>query len=215
MHVDELIMTGVFEGETTLVYSRVGVLLDGPEFWPAVLRLNGLAYESLRGGGTDARLDWINRDPRGFHPQPYEQLAAWYRSAGHDTLARKTQLAKQRAFRSTQGPAGRLWSHLLDVTVGYGYRPWRAALWFALLLTLGTTVFALDQPHSIRPPDERPHFNAFTYTLDLLIPISAFGQREAWDPADGTQWLAYTIIAAGWLLATALITGVTRVLRPN
>jgi hypothetical protein len=215
MQVDELILTGVVEGEVTLVYSRVGVLLDGPEFWPDQLRLNGLVYESLRGGGEDARLGWVSRDARGFHPQPYEQLAAWYRGAGHEILARKTLLAKMRARRPTQSRPGRLWSYVLDSTVGYGYRPWRAALWFALLLAVGTTVFALDQPHSVKPPEEQPHFNAFAYTLDLLVPISAFGQREAWDPADWTQWFAYAIIATGWLLATALIAGVTRVLRPN
>ncbi|HEY7483575.1 MAG TPA: hypothetical protein VH912_03860 [Streptosporangiaceae bacterium] len=216
MQVDELILTWVEAvGEVSLVYSRVGVLLDGPEHWPAELRLNGLVYQSLRGSGVDDRLGWVNRDPRGFHPQPYEQLAIWYRGGGHEILARRAQLAKLRARRSTQGLTARVWSRLLDITVGYGYRPTRAAMWFALLLAVGTIVFAVDHPHAIKPPDEQPQFNPFAYTLDLLVPISAFGQRDAWDPVGWTQWLAYVIIAAGWLLATALIAGVTRVLRPN
>jgi hypothetical protein len=216
MQVDELILTPAeIDGEVSLVYSRVGVLLDGPMHWPAKLRLNGLVYESLRGCGPADRLGWVNRDPRGFHAQPYEQLAAWYRGGGHEILARRAQLAKLRARRATQGLTARLWSRLLDLTVGYGYRPTRAALWFALLLAAGTAVFAIDHPHPIKPPDELPHFNPFAYTLDLLVPISAFGQRDAWDPTGWTQWLAYVIIGTGWLLATALIAGVTRVLRPN
>ena len=216
MQVNELILTlAEVTGEVTLVYSRIGVLLDHPQHWPAELRLNGLTYESLRGSAAADRLDWVNRDPRGFHAQPYEQLATWYRGGGHEILARRAQLAKLRARRATQGWTARMWSRLLDLTVGYGYRPSRAALWFALLLTIGTAVFAVEHPHSIKPPDERPHFNAFAYTLDLLIPISAFGQRDAWDPAGWTQWLAYALIGAGWLLASALIAGVTRVLRPN
>jgi hypothetical protein len=216
MQVDELILAlTAVTGEVTLVYSRVGVLLDGPRNWAAELRLNGLTYESLRGGAPADRLDWVNRDPRGFHAQPYEQLAAWYRGGGHEILARRAQLAKLRARRATQGWTARMWSRLLDVTVGYGYRPSRAALWFALLLAIGTAVFSAEHPHSIKQPDERPHFNAFAYTLDLLVPISAFGQRDAWDPAGWTQWLAYGLIGAGWLLASALIAGVTRVLRPN
>ena len=216
MQVDELILSlKEVAGEVTLVYSRLGVLLDNPHNWAAELRLNGLTYESLRGGDAAARLDWVNRDPRGYHAQPYEQLAAWYRGGGHEILARRAQLAKLRARRATQGWTARVWSHVLDLTVGYGYRPTRAAMWFALLLAIGTAVFAAEHPHSIKPPDERPHFNPFAYTLDLLVPISAFGQRDAWDPAGWTQWLAYTLIGAGWLLASALIAGVTRVLRPN
>jgi hypothetical protein len=70
-------------------------------------------------------------------------------------------------------------------------------------------------PHSIKQPGEKPHYNAFAYTLDLLVPVSMFGQRDAWDPAGWTQWLAYALIVTGWMLATALIAGVTRVLRPN
>jgi len=104
---------------------------------------------------------------------------------------------------------------MLDVTVGYGYRPWMAAFWFGLLVTVGTLTFSQIPPHSIKQPGEQPSFNALAYTLDLLLPLSAFGQRDAFDPTGWTQWLAYGIIAAGWILATALIAGVTRVLRPN
>jgi len=46
-----------------------------------------------------------------------------------------------------------------------------------------------------------------------LIPINAFGQRGAFNPLGWTQWLSYALIAAGWLLTTALFAGVTRVLR--
>ncbi|SDI57814.1 hypothetical protein SAMN05421505_1751, partial [Sinosporangium album] len=52
------------------------------------------------------------------------------------------------------------------------------------------------------------------YTLDLLVPVSVFEQRAAWDPAGWTRWLAWTLIASGWILATALIAGTARVLRP-
>ena len=104
---------------------------------------------------------------------------------------------------------------LLDWTVGYGYRPWIAAVWLAALLTLGTLVFGHLHPHSIRQPGERPGFHPFIYTLDLMLPIETFGQRSAWDPVGWTYWLAEGLTAAGWVLATALIAGVTRILRPG
>jgi hypothetical protein len=215
--VEELILIPrePVRGEVSLAYSRVGVLLDRPHCWPERLRVSGLTYESLRGGGYENRLEWISRDPQGFRLQPYEELAAWYRRTGHDDMARKTQLAKQRARRSTLGVPGRLWGYLLDLIVGYGYRPWIAAVWFGVLLAAGTAVFADEPPRALREPAEQPRFNPLIYTFDLLVPIGAFGQRAAWDPVGWTHWLAHGLIIAGWILATALLAGATRVLRPS
>ncbi|MFD0531646.1 hypothetical protein ACFQ1I_41815 [Kitasatospora arboriphila] len=46
--------------------------------------------------------------------------------------------------------------------------------------------------------------------MDLLIPIGGFGQRTAWYWTGLHQWLGYALIAAGWLLTTATLAGVTR-----
>ncbi|MGP3917525.1 hypothetical protein [Nonomuraea sp. 10N515B] len=201
------------DGVVTLTHSKVGTLHDDPETWPAKLRLNGLTYDRLR-SGVKRRVEWVTRDPEGFRPQPYEQLAAWYLSDGNDALARRTQLAKLRARRQTQGLGGRLWGRLLDVAVGYGYRPWLAGIWFTLLLAIGAVVFGLNPPRALKPA-ESPDFNSFAYTFDLLLPLPTFGQREFFDPGGWTQWLAYALIVSGWILATALIAGATRILRPQ
>lgn len=215
--VEELILIPrePIEGVVTLGYSRIDVILDRAELWPAQLRLNGLVYETLRGTTQDRRLDWVARDPEGFRPQPYEQLAEFFRRIGRDGLARRCQLAKQRARRRHLNPLSRTWGVLLDWTVGYGYRPWIATVWLILLLVLGTVVFGHDRPRTIRQPGERPQFHAFIYTLDLMLPIETFGQRSAWDPVGWSRWLAWGLTGGGWILATALIAGVARVLRRN
>ncbi len=208
-----LVPSEPIRGMVNLTYSRIGVILDDtPAVWPDELRLNGLVYDSLRGFPAHRRLDWVARDPRGFRPQPYEQLAAWFVRDGNDALARRTQLAKLRARRATERLDRRIWGHLLDATVGYGYRPWLAALWFGLLLAVGTTVFSLVPPPPLKAA-EAPHFNAFAYSLDLLVPLNAFGQRGAFNPSGWTQWLSYTLVGSGWLLTTALFAGITRTLR--
>ncbi|WSP86337.1 hypothetical protein OG289_47785 [Streptomyces sp. NBC_01235] len=51
---------------------------------------------------------------------------------------------------------------------------------------------------------------------DLLIPIGGPGQRTAryWSN-DSLQWVAYLLIAFGWVLTSAVIAGVTRALQKN
>ncbi|MDH2427136.1 hypothetical protein [Sphaerisporangium sp. TRM90804] len=216
MQADELLLwPASISGEVNLAYSRVGVLADHPSAYPGHVRLNGLTVESLRGPTSLAdRLSWVGRDPEGYRPQPYEQLAAWYQRIGHEPEARRVLLAKQRARRATLRLPSRVAGHLLDFVVGYGYRPWLAGVWFAVLLAVGTTVFELHRPVQVGL-DERRVFHAFLYTLDLLVPVSVFEQRGAWEPVGWTQWLAGILIASGWILATALIAGATRVLRPS
>ncbi|ROO90474.1 hypothetical protein EDD29_8201 [Actinocorallia herbida] len=214
--IAELILTPAepIEGIVSMSYARIGVLLDRTEVWPAQLRLDGLVYESLRVGDPDQRLDWVNRDPDGFRAQPYEQLSAWALRDGREDLARRAQLMKFRRRRRSQPLHTRAWGALLDYTVGYGYRPWLAAAWLAVIVAAGTTIFSLIPPRPLKEPAELPDFQSLIYVVDLLIPIGAFGLRGAWDPVGWTQWAAYAIIGSGWILATALIAGVTRVLRP-
>ncbi len=101
-------------------------------------------YESLRSPATlRDRLAWLNRHPDRYRPQPYEQLAAYYRRMGHEPDSRRVLLAKQRARRRTLPLAGRAWGVMLDAVVGYGFRPWLAAAWLGALLTAGTIVFSL------------------------------------------------------------------------
>lgn len=160
------------------------------------------------------RVAWIRRSP-GYGPQPYEQLASWYRAIGHDEDARRVLLAKQRHRRRSLSLPARAWGHLLDVTVGYGYRPWLAGIWLLVLTLLGSLAFGADSPRPVKPGEGAP-FQPLVYTLDLLIPIGGLGQRTAWYWTDDSlQWLAYLLIALGWVLTTAVIAGVTRALQKN
>jgi hypothetical protein len=218
--VAELILTPAepIEGAVSFRSARIEVMSDDPATWPPELRISGLVYDHIRSERTtqqvSERLDWISRDPAGYLPQPYEQLATWFRRIGHDDDARRVLLAKQRHRRSTLSTTGRIWGHALDWTVGYGYRPWLAGLWLLGLLALGTTLFSVHNP-APTSSDSHTDFNAFSYTIDLLMPVSLFGQRQAWNPHGPYQWFAYSLIAAGWILATALIAGITRVLTRN
>jgi hypothetical protein len=196
------------DGTVDLSHAQVQVLRDDPGRAPAELRLDGLRYTALESAGAaDGRLRWLHRDPAGYRPQPYEQLAAHYRQIGHDGDARTVLLAKQRRRRRQLSPAGTAWGVVQDVLIGYGYRPGRAALWLLALTALGATVFSQFPPRGGRGGIP---FHALVYTLDLLIPIVNFGQETAFGIGGRAQWLAYVLTALGWLLFTAVAAALTR-----
>jgi hypothetical protein len=196
-----------------LGHAQVDILRDNPRAWPERLNLNGLTYRVLEPRlRAHDRLLWLARDPARHEPQPYEQLAATYSAAGQLAEARRVLYCRERQQRATKTPLGRAWGLVQDITVAYGYQPWRALLWLTLLLTTGSIIYAIAPPPALQP-HAAPHFNPVIYTLNLLIPVVDFGQRNAFNPAGAEQWLSYLFIASGWLLATTVATGIARVLK--
>jgi hypothetical protein len=206
--------------QVDFAHARVGMLVDEPASWPRQARLDGFVYDALYERdpvSARQRLDWLTRSPRHYNPQPYEQLVTVYRRAGRDQDARTVAIAKQRARRSTLGPAGRLWSLLLDILVGYGYRTWQALLWLVGFLLVGWEVFHRAYPaHLIstkKPGDPLPAFQPFIYSLDTLLPIVDLQQQNNWMPRGGVKWWAWASILAGWVLTTVIIAAVTGILK--
>ncbi|MGY1452914.1 oxidoreductase [Streptomyces sp. SS8] len=204
-------------GRVVLAGATVDNLVDRVESWPVDegLWMAGFTYQNLipRGRFTLAqRLRWLETATPEYAPEPYEQLAAVMRNSGEDADARAVLLAKQRRRRETLPLAAKLWGHLQDWTVAYGYRPGQAALWMAVLWASGTVLFARRPPAPLKP-GESPHWNAPLYVLDLLLPVIDLGQDSHWKPAGTYQWTAAALIMLGWVLATTVAAGATRLLR--
>lgn len=70
--------------------------------------------------------------------------------------------------------------------------------------------YQLQSPSQTLKPAESPDFNPVFYTLDLLLPVISFGQEGAFKPAGVYQTLSYVLIVTGWILATTVVTGITR-----
>ncbi len=134
------------DGALDLRMARLGALHDQPAAWPSELLADGLIYEDLDDPlPARQRIGWLARS-REFRPQPFRQLAQFYRASGRDEDARLVLRTAQRERRRTLGPAGRTWGVLLDLTVGYGYRPWLAGAWLLGLLAAGSAYFAAHPP---------------------------------------------------------------------
>ena len=199
----------VVQGALNLRRTQVDVLFLQPEVVPDLVRLNDLTYTALiPHEPAERRLPMLEQGDS-YLPFLYEQLTAAYRRIGDDDAARLVQLAKQRRRRRTLPWYGRLWGHLQDVTVGYGFRPVRAGGWLLSLLAAGALAYGLHHPPALKP-DEAPEFNPVFYTLDLLLPVISFGQETAFAPEGWYQTLSYLLVVTGWILATTVITGLTR-----
>ncbi|MER5599562.1 oxidoreductase [Streptomyces sp. NPDC002265] len=204
-------------GTVVLSGARIVNLVDRAASWPGPGRLHmgGFSYENLVPHGPfplTERLGWVAAATAEYNPEPYERLAAVLRESGEDEDAREVLLAKQRHRRETLPPAAKLWGYAQDWTVAYGYRPGRAAVWMAVLWAAGTLAFA----RAGRPPvngDGHPEWDPALFALDLLLPVIDLGQADEWQLSGGRQWLAAAMILLGWVLATTVATGATRMLR--
>lgn len=201
------------QGTVNLRRSQFDLLHVEPGTWPDMVRLAGLGYRAMSPHlPAEERLPVLEREESGYLPYLYEQLAVAYRTAGDEAAARTVQLAKLRRHRRTLPRHARLWGLLQDVTVGYGFRPLRAAGWLLALLMTGVTAYTITPPQELKA-GEAPEFNPVFYTLDLMLPIIGFGQESAYAPSGWYQWLSYLLIVTGWVLATTTLAGVSRSLQ--
>lgn len=220
-------------GRVDLGDARCAALADNEDFWRAEgrMELDGFAYDALadRVGLADdrrveRRLRWLRHGMREtYRPGPYDQLARMLRASGNEEHAATVMVEKQRRRyealadgAGATGPGIRLWSWLQRWMVGYGYRPTRALTWLLAVLVLGTVWFAVIPEPTEANTDDQLVWNPLLYTLDLLVPIVDFGHKNKWTVGGPSQWISATLIALGWILATTVATGLTRLLRrPN
>ena len=107
-----------------------------------------------------------------FATQPYQQLANFYLQTGLDADARRIAIARRRDFRryGKISRPGKFGNWLLDISIRYGYRTWRATVALAVLYGLVVLFFFFASHH------------------DGIIPLQpAQGQSAAAPTAPGLQ----------------------------
>jgi hypothetical protein len=222
------------QGTVKFTNSNVGVLADSRDHWqPASgvwFDLNGLTYNSIsEGSPTDAssRIEWIRKHQgNAFLPQPYTQLAAVLTALGHSADATGVLIARERIRRSRGGLSwlARQRSRLSDLTISFGYRPWKALSWMIIPWIAGAVIFKLAWTHHAMQPTESANgslrFCSPLYSLDTLLPIADLGQKTHWlpNPSFGIPgylaWLYRPVhILLGWTLMTLFVAGLTGVVK--
>ncbi|WP_018686735.1 hypothetical protein [Actinokineospora enzanensis] len=217
-------------GRVDLRHARCAFLTDNERFWNAQgrIELEDFRYDALADpveldddAEIERRLRWLRHGMREvYRPGPYDQFATMLRAAGNEEHAATVMVEKQRRRYQAladgaeyAAPGVRLWSWLQRWMVGYGYRPTRALAWLFAFLIAGTVWFSLiPKPHEVNT-DDHLVWNPVLYTLDLLVPIVDFGHKNKWTVDGPSQWISAALVALGWILATTVAAGITRMLR--
>lgn len=164
------IRTGTFtgtgdRGAVDLASARLGVLRVGPALLQAAREpgrawdVDGLRYEGLpRDVDPGQWLGFLRHGTIGYAAQPYQQLAAGHRGAGHDGDVRKTlieQRKDQLARANGLGWRSKTWGRVTGLRLGYGYRPAQALLFLAALVLLAVTA-CVSVPAALQHPTTPP-----------------------------------------------------------
>jgi hypothetical protein len=185
--------------------ARAKELWDDQSSWPGAgnLMLNGFEYDGFGAESpvsAESRLQWLARQPRGYRPQPYAELAKALTASGENEDAITVEIAQREDQRSEGGLSwsARAWNAMLQGTIGYGFLPLRALWWILAFVILGTVLFGWG--YSIRAvspteeaayesfmqngttPPHYPHFNAFVYSLENFLPVVDLNQGVYWRP---------------------------------
>ncbi|MFC9916422.1 hypothetical protein [Streptomyces sp. NPDC127197] len=194
------------------------------------LNLEGLTYSALPGGIPWQ--DWLVLIQQGtpmYAAQPYQQLAAGLRAAGHDGEVRRVLMAQRRdqiLRRALTGRAERTWARLTGFFLGYGYQPWRALVALAAVMIISVLVSVTAGAHGGLTRTDLDGQGAsgcsvveqVGFGLDIGLPLIKTGAGSRCGVTDQAIGESLTIAswglqASAWAFATLFIAGFTGAVR--
>jgi hypothetical protein len=200
------------------------------------VELSGFVYSSLEDIHWSQWLHLIARHASGYTPQPYQQLAAVQRAAGHDADARKILIAQQQDLRKRGDLGGwltrtvhRAWGAL----GGYGYRTGRIALTLLIVLLtaagLGIAAghihtspgryVAMHTAQADNPRGPCSLTEQIGVGIDRGLPLGTTGIRGRcdFDTTSGwgqtVTWATWVLQFLVWALATLFVAGYVGLIR--
>ncbi|MDX8143070.1 hypothetical protein SK854_13165 [Lentzea sp. BCCO 10_0061] len=197
----------------------------------ARLAVDGLVYSGLPEGiSADSWLELLREGTPSYAAQPYQQLAAAHRAAGHDSHARRVLIAQRRdqiGRRALTGRAERTWSRFTGLTLGYGYQPWRALIGLLVVVVAAVVLAVVLGGHGgltqLRTPPPPTALGCTVVErigvgLDLGIPLFTTGARARCEATNTTTGQIFTSTSwalrlLAWAFATLFIAGFTSAVR--
>ncbi|MEU1243047.1 hypothetical protein ABZ388_22055 [Micromonospora parva] len=191
--------------------------------------INGLTYPRVPFGiDLKEMISLLRHGVGDYASQPYQQLAAAHRAAGHESEARAILRAQRRHqidSHALTGRSARLWARTTGLLLGYGYQPWRtlvgllavAIIAICLCLTSPALVHTKNSPSPGTPCRTGERIGV---AIDLSVPLIKTNARiqcdiagtAAGDRLAVTGWL---LQALAWGFATLFVAGFTGAVRKS
>jgi len=142
-----------------------------------------------------------------YSPQAYKAISQFFRDKGYPDWAAEMELAGKRRERDEvltplSGPW--LWSWFLDIFSGYGFRPFLAFIWSALVVALGAFIYRRRE--NMIPVDQaeaKVEYHPIWYSFALFLPYIDLGIQGKWEPTPERKWARYykyVHLLLGWIL---------------
>jgi hypothetical protein len=179
---------------------RVSTLDDDDSTWDEQLVLDGFEYQRLSATApvdSRFRVGWLERQrPNAagadLRPQPWRHLIGVLRAMGRPDVAREVAIGRE-SYRRRAGRVGAAWPDalrplaraghaLFGGVAGYGHRPWRLLGWMAVAGFGCAVAYGWAAAAGLLAPLDgaAPPFNAWSYSLERLVPLLDLGQQRAW-----------------------------------
>lgn len=193
-----------------------------PSVSQAIWDVDGLVYEGYRGVGFDNWLELLKNGTPEYRSQPYQQLAAVARTAGHDGESRRALIAQRNDQLKRGGLplSSRAWARVTKATVGFGYQPWRALFWALLLLAIamGIAFFVPGALVDVGTGDPCTAVKTIQVAVDMVIPLvkTSVGTDCRVSSSAGGQLvgsLGVGLSLLGWALTALFAAGFTSAIR--
>jgi hypothetical protein len=229
--------------------AQAELLGDEEKSWPkpGKLFIDGFKYDGFvldSPSDVTTRLRWIGLNDNPNSPQPYDQLAKFYRSTGAMSAVAEVLMARDDAIFRDLGPFQAIWGAVAKVTIGYGHRPMLTVFWMLgvvaigwMMVSIGARAGLLRPTWPENPPATEktiyPRLHPFLYSLDVFLPFVNLHQERYWWPdgdASGdcvifgrklgvrgsvVQYYLWLQIMSGWLLSAIFVAGVTGLIRSD
>lgn len=210
-----------FAGELDLGEATVDGPLSVPvRELPGPVVVDGLTYRRVPvGASVDEWLELLRRRTPGYAAQPYQQLAAVHRAAGHERDTTRILLAQQRDLggRGQLGFSARLWHRVSGLLLGYGYRPTRPLAGLLATFVLACVlVFAAGADDTVADKRACRGTEQLAMAADLAIPLVKLGGPTACrfvPEAEGFVVGGWVVTLLGWAFATLFVAGFTGLVR--
>jgi uncharacterized protein YjbI with pentapeptide repeats len=212
----------VFEGPADLSFSDFAVLDLSEAVYAGPLYLEGMSYKEIRAAGLlevpeshEALLKVASH--AAYRADVYRNLEAFFLRQGYRDDADRAFIEGKRRERN-EYLQGLPWlgSWLLDFLVGYGRRPWQAAIPCVFFVALGCFLFSPKRMELQKPDDAPRVYNRFWYSLGLFLPFVDLHADKVWKPKPDQTFLRNYMrvhVLMGWILIPIVLAALTGLIK--